>query len=267
MAQQKGVRFQADVGEVLRQLTEHQLREREASTTVAAAIREYKKSDAPVTTVEQKQALIDAGDKAKQRHQEKRLLLKDPNALPLGNVLKGQTPLMRREMFRRRLFPIRFDASARNVEDVQHLLTQRQPVGQLIVSLFYLALLLLFLSYALEITKIFEAVDGIRTPVKSALSPTPSNFNAISFEVAKAEQAGLVLTDAAATPESGRPADIVALKSKAGVASWLLYGFIPLLYGPSPQTSNLGSAKVLGNCFRLTFRQVWRAVPVQFARR
>ena len=261
MAQVKGVRFQGEVGEVLGQLSELHQQEKEANATAGAVIREYNLYEGPVTATEHKKALIGEGYKAKQRHHEKRLLLKDPNSISLGKVLQEQTPLMRREMFRRRLFPIRFEASARNVEEVQQLLMQRQPVGQLVVSLFYLALLLLFLSYALEITKIFEAADGIRSPVKAALAPTPSNLNAISFEAAKAEQAGLVSAGVAATPQSGSPAELVTLKSKADVASWLLYGFIPLLYGAAPQSSNLGSAKVLGNCFRLTFRQVRRASP------
>ena len=256
MSQQKGVRFHGTVRGVLGQLTERQQQERDAYRPAAAVVREPKQYEDAVATLEQKQALSNTGYTVRNKNEKKRFLLKDPNSISLGNVLKGQTPLMRREMFRRRLFPIRFEESARNVEEVQQLLMQRQPVGQLIVSFLYLAMLLLFLSCALEITRIFEAADGIIAPVASALAPTPSNFNAISFEIATAEQAGLNPTSVAATPESGRPANISMLTSKAGVASWLLYGFIPLIYGASADTSNLGAAKVLGNCFRLTFRQV-----------
>lgn len=260
MAQHRTIRFEGEVAGVLGHLTEQQQLEREANAAAAAVIREHKQYEGPVTTADQKKTLIAEGHAARRRHREKQLLLKDPNAISLGDVLKKQKPLLRREMFRRRLFPIRFDSSARNVEEVQQLLMQRKPIWQLVVSILYLAMLLLFLSFALEITKMFEAADGIRTPVDAALAPTPSNFNAISFELAKAGHAQLTPTVTAIAPETGRPAGIMTLNSKSGVASWLVYGFIPLIYGASPLTSNLGSARVLGNCFRLTFRQVRAAV-------
>ncbi|CDJ35860.1 uncharacterized protein EMH_0038030 [Eimeria mitis] len=168
-------------------------------------------------------------NRAKRRSLEKRLLLGDPHPTSLGDVLRDQTPLLRREMFRRRLFPIRFEESAKNVEEVQQLLKQRQPVSQLVISLLYLAALLLFLAYALEITKIFEATDGIASPLKSALAPTLSNFNSISYELAKAEQATLSPASIAALPDSGLPVDILMLKSKAGVASWLMSSWKKLM--------------------------------------
>ncbi|CDJ35891.1 uncharacterized protein EMH_0040390 [Eimeria mitis] len=256
MEQKKGVRFQGGLESVLGQLTQQQQWENEANLAAASAIREKKRFESPSNTPEQKKALIDIGYKAKQKHHEKRLLLKDPNQMGLGNVLQGQTSLLRRDMFRRKLFPIRFEESARNVEEVQQLLMKRQPLGQLFISLLYLAMLLLFLSYSLEVTKIFEATNGISSSLNSALAPPVSSFNSISYEWARAEQTNSAPASVAATPDSGLPVDIFTLKSKAGVASWLLYGFIPLLYGPSSQASNLGTARIVGNCFRLTFRQV-----------
>ncbi|CDJ48142.1 hypothetical protein, conserved [Eimeria brunetti] len=256
MAQKGGVNFQGGVENVLRQLTQRQQWEREANLAAVSAIKEEKRFGGAASTSEEKKALIDVGYKAKQKHNEKRLLLKDPNQIGLGNVLEGQTPLLRRDIFRRKLFPIRFEDTARNVEEVQQLLMKRQPVGQLVISLLYLAMLLLFLSYALEVSKIFEAAEGISSPLNSALAPAPSSFNSISYQVAKAGPSASAPAPVAATPASSFPVDIRTVKSKAGVASWLLYGFIPLLYGPSSQASNLGSARIVGNCFRLTFRQV-----------
>lgn len=255
MAQPPGIRYEAGFGDVLGQLTEQQHREREANAAAVAVVRDYKKTEGPVTTAEGKKALIDEGYKAKRRYHEKRLLLQDPSSVGVGEVLKRQTPLLRREMYRRRLFPIRFEETAADVEAANHL-AEKQPVGRLVVALVYLAMLLFSLSYALEITKIFEGSDGIRASIQAALAPTPSNFNSISFQASTAFKSGHTLTDIVAPPVSGRPADLAALNSKAGVAAWLLYGFVPLLYGQTSHTSNMGSARVIGNCFRLTFRQV-----------
>ncbi|CDI87402.1 hypothetical protein, conserved [Eimeria praecox] len=256
MAQEEDVRFQGGLEKMLNQLTPQQQWEREGNLAAASAIRELKRFGETANTAEQKKALIDVGYKAKQKHYEKRLLLKDPNQIGLGNVLDGQNPLLRRDIFRRKLFPIRFEESAKNVEEVQQLLMKRQPVSQLVISLLYLAMLLLFLSYALEIKKLFEATDGIASPLNSALAPRLSSFNSMSYEVAKAEETNSPPASVGVTVDAGLPVDVYTLKTKGGVAAWLLYGFIPLLYGPSSQTSNLGSARVVGNCFRLTFRQV-----------
>lgn len=253
MTQQRRTCFQGEVQDLVWPLAENILETREAD---AAA----KQWDGLPTAPQHMASATKDGDREKRRHLEKQLLLEDSNTNNLGDVLRGQTPLLRREMFRRRLFPIRFEESAKNVEEVQQLLKQRQPVSQLLISLLYLAALLLFLSYALEITKIFEAADGITSPLKSALAPTLSSFNSISYEVAKAQQTPLAPTLVSVTPDSGYPADILTLKSKGGVASWIVYGFIPILYGPSAHTSNLGSARIVGHCFRFTFRQVCGAV-------
>ena len=255
MTRKHGARFHGALDNVLSQLTQQQQLEGEANIAATSAIRDQKTFDGPVSSSVRKRELIDVGYNAKKKHCERRLLLKDPDQIGLGNVLDGQTPLLRRDMFRRKLFPIRFEDSARNVEEVQQLLMKRQSVAQLVISLLYLAMLLLFLSHALEITKIFETTDGIASPLNSALAPTVSSFNSISYKVAKAEQISSA-APAAVVQDSGTSESILTLKSKAGVASWLLYGFIPLLYGPSSQTSNLGSARIVGNCFRLTFRQV-----------
>ncbi|XP_026194279.1 uncharacterized protein LOC34623561 [Cyclospora cayetanensis] len=256
MVQPKSVRFQQGIGQVLGQLTERQKQEKEATAAAAAVVRDFKDFRGPLRTVEEKNSLTDAGLKEKQRYHEKALLLKDPSSVGLGNVIKRQTPLARRELFRRRLFPIRFEESARNVEDVQHVLTQRNSVGQLIMPLIYLAMLLLFLSYALEITKLYEATDGIVASLESAPAPTPSSFSALSVEIAEAEQLVPSLRTVSISLEPSSLLNLLTLTSKADVASWLLYGFIPLLFGPASKTSNLGLARVIGNCFRITFRQV-----------
>ncbi|KAL8453385.1 hypothetical protein Emed_000884 [Eimeria media] len=266
MADQRTVRFQGEVGDVLGQLSDQRQKEQEAHNAAVALVRTHKELDGPVTSPEQKKALIAEGQKAKQRAHESQLLSKDGSVNALGGVLKKQAPLMRREMFRRRLFPIRFEDSAKNVEEVQQLLMKRQPVGQLVVSLFYLAMLLLFASYALEISRLFEAADGIRTPVMTAVAPSASNFNAVSFAAAKAQQDKEIVSDVVATPETGRPVDISSLKNKASVASWILYGLIPLFYGTSANTSNLGPSRIIGNCFRLTFRQLLLTAALFFSR-
>ncbi|CDJ36955.1 hypothetical protein, conserved [Eimeria tenella] len=233
------------------------LRGGEASAPAAATIGEYKQYELPTTTYAQDKAPItDEAHRKKRRHEERNLLVKEPNAIGLGNVLKGQAPLMRREMFRRRIFPIRFEESAKNVEEVQQLLMQRQPLGQFVISVFYLALLLIFIAFSLEITRTFEAADGVASPIKSALAPSLSNFNWVSYEAAKAAQITPTPASVSVTPDSGRPKNVFTISSKSDVASWLLYGFIPLLYGATSGTSNLGTARVVGNCFRLTFRQV-----------
>ncbi|OEH79303.1 hypothetical protein cyc_05964 [Cyclospora cayetanensis] len=255
MTQEKWVHFQGEAGDVAAHITEEHHQEQEANRAAAALINEYRQHDGPITA-EQKKALIAKGYKEKLRYREKSLLLKEPKPVSLGNALKGQIHLSRREVFRRKLFPIRFEESARNVEEVQKLLMQRQPVGQLVISIAYLAMLLLFLSYAVEITNLYEAADGIVAPIKSARAPTPSDFNTVSFEVAKAEQESPRSISSAVDLELVQPLDFSLLANKGDVASWLLYGFVPLLFGPSPQSSDLGSAKVLGKCFRLTFRQI-----------
>ncbi|CDJ48140.1 hypothetical protein EBH_0019300 [Eimeria brunetti] len=255
MARQSGS-LQPDEQDALYPVRENPLQGGKEDAAAAELTGEHKECTGPPLSPKRTTSLTKKESRAKRRSLEKRLLLGEPNATSVGDVLRGQTPLMRREMFRRRLFPIRFEESAKNVEEVQQLLKQRQPVSQLVISLLYLASLLLFLSYASEITKIYEAGDGIASPLKSALAPSLSNFNSISYQIAKAEEVALAPAEVAATPDSGRPVDIPVLKSKADVASWLTYGFIPLLYGPSSQTSNFGSARIVGNCFRLTFRQV-----------
>ncbi|KAL8440046.1 hypothetical protein Efla_004030 [Eimeria flavescens] len=249
-------RLDGEVGHIFSQLTDQQQQEWKANAAAAAAVRGYQQLEGGITSPENKKAAIAEGYKAKQRYQEKQLLLKDFCNTSLGNVLKNQAPLMRREMFRRRLFPIRFEDSARNVEEVQQLLMQRQPIGQLVASLLYLSMLLLFLSCALEVTKMFEAAEGIRSPLMTAVAPTPSAFNAISFLAASGEKSNSLPSEIIVTPETGRPNSILSLKNKASVAWWILHGFIPILYGSSSERSNFGSAVVLGNCFRLTFRQV-----------
>ncbi|OEH77876.1 hypothetical protein cyc_07631 [Cyclospora cayetanensis] len=117
-------------------------------------------------------------------------------------------------------------------------------------------MLLLFLSYALEITKLYEATDGIVASLESAPAPTPSSFSALSVEIAEAEQLVPSLRTVSISLEPSSLLNLLTLTSKADVASWLLYGFIPLLFGPASKTSNLGLARVIGNCFRITFRQV-----------
>lgn len=252
MTERERVQFQDGSERMLVQLTKQQRWERGATAT-PSALRQQRQLGGLAEAVEQKKTLKDEGYKTNQKFHRQRLFLKDQKTISIGAVLKEQTPLVRREVFRRRLFPIRFEESARSVEEVQQLLMQRKPLGQLMISVCYLAVLLVFISYSLEVNRIFEAANGVSSPIKSALAPTASSFNSLSYEVAKAE--GTTPTPADFS-ESGHPADMLMMSSKAGVASWLLYGFVPLLYGPSPQTSNLGSARVIGNCFRLTFRQV-----------
>lgn len=255
MAPQKEVRFKGAIEGVIQGLDQDYERRQDGDAAAAAVVRQHCEENGYVQTVGEKKSVLKRAYKARRRQQEKRLLLNDQSALPLGGVLKDQRQLFRREMYRRRLFPVRFDSVLDNGADGQQLLMERPSLLYFTIYCCYLSMLLLFISFSVEVTRLFEASNGFSQVVGSVTAPTADQFNALSYLAA--QQPSAAGTTLEVESNLNEPASLWTLRNKVDVASWILHAFVPLLYDAvDGDQSQLGAARVVGHCFRLTLRMV-----------
>ncbi|CBZ55962.1 conserved hypothetical protein [Neospora caninum Liverpool] len=174
--------------------------------------------------------------------------LQDPAKLDVGEVIRNQKSLSRREVYRRRLFPVSFEYAAGQVSEGDIILGRRPNIVEALAYVLFLVAFILFVAANAEVPLVHSTNSSLQEILAATQVPSGSAFNTWSSLAAETDAAVAELT------VKGSEAlflSLQSLRTKADVASWLRHGLFGL-----PSFPNIGKNVICGPCVRLTVRRL-----------
>ncbi|PFH38239.1 hypothetical protein BESB_005800 [Besnoitia besnoiti] len=186
--------------------------------------------------------------KLRERKVREKEELQDPSKRDVGEVLRNQKTLTRREVYRRRLFPVSFEYAAGQVSEADIILGERPNLVEAIAYFLFLVAFIVFVAANADISLVHSANSSLYRTLAATHVPSGSGYNGFSALAAQSDPA---LTEVTVKGSDALYVSLPTLKTKADTASWLRDGLFGL-----PSFPHIGKSVVCGPCVRLTVRRV-----------
>ncbi|PHJ20213.1 polycystin cation channel protein, partial [Cystoisospora suis] len=198
--------------------------------------------------------LLDPDKKKREKRHHEKEELQDPSKRDVGQVLRNQHILLRREVYRRRLFPVSFEYAAGHVSEAEIVLGDRPNLAEAVMYFLFLVSFILFIVANAEVYDVYTVNASLKAALNSPTVLSGIAYNALSVSTAEMALKGEVSTSAPSSfTKTLYPGSLVSLKqlrTKADVASWIRDGMTQFF-------PKIGSSHILcGPCMRFTVRRL-----------
>lgn len=198
--------------------------------------------------------LLEPDKKKREKRHHEREELQDPSKRDVGQVLRNQQILLRREVYRRRLFPVSFEYAAGHVSEAEIVLGDRPNLAEAVMFVLFILCFILFIVANAEVYQVYTVAASLKAALHSPTVLSGVAYNALSVTTAEKslnkELSSTTASTLSMTLYSTSLLSLRDLRTKADVASWIKDGL-------TRNFPRIGSEHILcGPCVRFTVRRI-----------